>query len=119
MVVDDDLQVARSLARLFRRDYQVTIATSGAEALEKLDGFQPDIIISDFRMPGMNGAELINAVRSSVPGVAAVLLSGYADLEWGFDEEASRCRFVRKPWDDLALLALVKELLAPGARGQP
>ncbi len=114
LLVDDEVEVANALRRLLRRaDFEVEIAHSGAEALEKLAVFGPDVIVSDFRMPGMNGAELLAEVKRRAPLVLRLILSGYADLRSILSSinEGGICRFITKPWDDDQLIALLRQLL--------
>src|SRR5690349_20023459 len=103
LVVDDEQQVAHALRRLLRREgFAVEVAYSGEEALEKLKGFSPDVVLSDFRMPGMNGSELLQHVRRQRPLALRLLFSGYADFKSlaASMSEGEFCRFISKPWDD-------------------
>ncbi len=82
MVVDDEPAVRRVTATLLERNgYQVTTAADGAEALDWLSKMStcPALMITDVRMPGMNGFELAVAVRTSWPHVPVLLVSGYVD----------------------------------------
>jgi HD-like signal output (HDOD) protein len=82
LVVDDEEAIARSLCRTLRRhDYQMHSAFSGAEALEVLRRENIDMVISDMRMPGMTGYDLLSIVKREYPRVLRVVLSGYADAE--------------------------------------
>ncbi|MEM6927888.1 MAG: response regulator [Myxococcota bacterium] len=82
LCVDDELNVLRGLARNIRKHFDVHVVTSGREALNLL-GEDPsiEVICSDYRMPGMDGAQLLSCARQRVPDVTRVLLSGQADLE--------------------------------------
>ena len=77
LVVDDETPTRELIADLLEMwGYTVIQAGSGGEALAILaDGLRPDLVISDFQMPGMNGADLVRAVKADYPGVAAVLAS--------------------------------------------
>jgi response regulator RpfG family c-di-GMP phosphodiesterase len=112
MVVDDEPQVAKSLHRLLRRQYEVMTAQNAEEALASLDSFQPDVIISDFRMPGMNGAELLALVKERRPRTAQLIISGYSEIESELlsAENEDRPRFLSKPWDCKELLETVRAL---------
>ncbi len=116
LVVDDEAPIARCLHRfLSRSGFEVAIALSTAEALAMFDGFSPDLVISDFRMPGMNGAELLAEVKRRSPLTPRVIASGYVDLESIRDEvDLDEISFLRKPWDNRDLLALLLGLLAGG-----
>ena len=65
---------------MFRRDYDVLLANSGQEALDLLRGHAVDVIVSDQRMPGMTGVEVLKAVKHLAPNAMRILLTGYADL---------------------------------------
>lgn len=117
LVVDDDVQVARSLARTLKRHgYQVEIASSPDEALASLAPFRPHLVVSDFQMPGMNGAELLARVRAFDPRIGRLMLSGYANLIDGTGV-ALCAELVSKPWENEVLLAAVHRNIPPvGAR---
>jgi len=110
MIVDDEPQVGKSLSRLLGRRYQVALCTTGEQALAEADRFHPDLVITDFRMPGMNGAELLAEIKSHHPRIQGLIISGYADVE----SAAGACAypFVSKPWDNDVLLTLIGELLS-------
>jgi CheY-like chemotaxis protein len=79
--VDDELRVLKGLRRRLGRDFDLTLAESGAEALEIMRCSDPfDVIVSDMRMPTMNGAQLLAAVREEFPDSVRVLLTGQSDL---------------------------------------
>lgn len=104
LCVDDEQNVLRSLTRLFLDDpYEILTATSGAEGLLTLDrcGTVP-VVISDYRMPGMNGVEFLSEVRKRWPGTVRIVLSGYADTGAIVSaiNEGQIYRFVAKPWND-------------------
>lgn len=114
LVVDDEPQVAHALRRLLRREgFEVEVAFSGEEALEKLKTFPPDVVLSDFRMPGMNGSELLKHVKRLHPLALRLVISGYADFKSvaASVTEGEFCRFISKPWDDAELVAYLLGLL--------
>jgi response regulator RpfG family c-di-GMP phosphodiesterase len=117
LIVDDEVQVLESLKRLLRREgYDIEVALSGEEALKKLGTFPADIVISDFRMRGMNGAELLDQVMALAPGTVRVLLSGQADLQPGNLPSSTSgviSHFLTKPWDNQRLVSEVRTLLGP------
>ena len=107
LVVDDEPQVAHALRRLFRREgFEVQVAFNGSEALERLKEFSPDIILTDFRMPGMTGSELLQRVKRSHPLALRLIISGYADFKSvvASVNDGEICRFISKPWDDAELV---------------
>lgn len=114
LVVDDEPQVASALRRLLRREgFGGEVAHNGAEALEKLKTFPPDVVLSDFRMPGMNGCELLKHVKQLHPLALRLIISGHADFKAvaASIAEGEFCRFVNKPWDDAELVAYLLGLL--------
>ncbi|XXF76118.1 response regulator [Myxococcaceae bacterium GXIMD 01537] len=114
MVVDDEQQVAHALRRLLRREgFEVEVAYSGEEAVERMRTFSPDVVLSDFRMPGMNGSELLKHVKRHHPLALRLIISGYADFKSvaASMAEGEFCRFISKPWDDAELVAYLMGLL--------
>jgi DNA-binding NtrC family response regulator len=114
LVVDDEPQVAHALRRLFRREgFDVQVAFNGSEALERLKEFSPDIVLTDFRMPGMTGSELLQRVKRSHPLALRLIISGYADFKSvvASVNDGEICRFISKPWDDAELVTYLKSLL--------
>jgi CheY-like chemotaxis protein len=85
LVVDDDQFAAEILTALLRHlGYEVTFATSGPAALERLDGGLPDLVILDVMMPEINGLELLRLIRSNskTAGVPVVMYSALDDDDW-------------------------------------
>ena len=82
LFVDDERRVLTSMRAMFRRDYDVVLANSGDEAVEVLQGRDDiHVVVSDQRMPGMTGVELLSVVKEKYPSSMRILLTGYADLE--------------------------------------
>jgi len=81
LFVDDERRVLTSMRAMFRRDYEVLLANSGQEAIDLLREHNVDVIVSDQRMPGMTGVEVLKAVKSLAPNAMRILLTGYADLK--------------------------------------
>lgn len=115
LVVDDEVQVAKCLRRLLQREgFEVAIAFGPEEALSLLDEFRPDLVITDFRMPRMNGAELLAEIKRRMPLTLGVIASGCTDVRavpTGVNVE-ELCRFLQKPWDDRELIAQIRLLLS-------
>jgi len=84
------------------------------EALERCQDGGFDLVISDYRMPGMSGVEFLAAVADSQPQTARLLLSGYADLDAiiGALNEARVFRFIPKPWNEHELRIAVIQALS-------
>ncbi|TXH05912.1 MAG: response regulator [Nevskiaceae bacterium] len=107
LFVDDEPRVLTTMRMLFRGHYEVFFAESGQKALELLKMQPVDVIVSDQRMPGMTGIELLRAARELNPHAMRILLTGYSDLNAiiGSINEGEIFRFVNKPWsnEDLSL----------------
>jgi response regulator RpfG family c-di-GMP phosphodiesterase len=115
LLVDDEPSVLSALRRLFRtQGYQVLLANSGAEALALLDTQPVDLVVSDMRMPVMDGASLLEAVRVRRPAVVRMLLTGYSDIASTVAaiNRGEIHRYIAKPWVDADLLLVVSDALA-------
>jgi two-component system NtrC family sensor kinase len=104
LCVDDERNVLRALERIFLDDdYEIITANSGEEGLEALEA-NPSIrlIISDYRMPGMNGVDFLKRVCELRPDTVRLVLSGYADTAAvvAAINEGQIYKFVAKPWND-------------------
>jgi len=100
LLVDDDPQILSGFKRQLKGKYQVETAGSGEDALQRIEKEDPfAVIISDNRMPGMDGIELLSRVRTSSPDTVRIMLTGYADLETAIDALNSGYifRFLSKP----------------------
>jgi CheY-like chemotaxis protein len=76
LVVDDEEAVGYVFERyLAIKGYRVSVATSGAQALEAFEAERPDLVITDYKMPGMKGDELLRRLRAIEPGLPAVMIS--------------------------------------------
>ncbi len=115
LVVDDEDNVRKSLYRaLLSDEYEVFEAGGVTEAQDIMMNRPIDLIISDFRMPGKDGLELIEWVKNEQPEVVRIMLSAYADRDIILDSvnRGEVFRFLTKPWDDRQLQSAVSEGLA-------
>ncbi len=107
MIVDDEAANLRLLERLFRSDYTVITSESGAEALKQLEQQDVALLITDQRMPGMTGIELVQRTAPLRPHMVRIILTGYTDVESLVEALNSGhvYKYVTKPWnnDDLRL----------------
>jgi signal transduction histidine kinase len=111
LVVDDEVSLLMLLGKLFRRYYDVQTAESGEQALEMIaQGFIPQVIIADQRMPGMSGAEFLAKSRDIVPKAVRIILTGYTDVNDIIDSInlGHAYRFLTKPWNNQDLLETVR-----------
>lgn len=116
LLVDDEPDILDTLAELVALKFpeaEVRTAPDGPSGLELLDG--ADLVLSDFRMPGMNGIEFLHHVQERQPGTPAILLTAYNERELAVRaaQEGVIRRFYLKPPDVDALLAGMEELLHP------
>ena len=114
LCVDDEPNILSSLRRLLRAEgYQVLLAEGGAAGLAVLEAEHVDIVISDMRMPEMDGAQFLERVRNKWPDTIRLLLTGYADIQSILDaiNRGEIYRYVTKPWNDNDLLLIVRHAL--------
>ncbi len=114
LFVDDEERILTALRSIFRLNYHVFTATNGREALDFVNKFQPHVIVSDQRMPGMTGVELLRQVKETAPATVRLLLTGYSDLAAivGSINEGEVFRFVSKPWDNREIRKTIAEAVA-------
>jgi DNA-binding NtrC family response regulator len=106
LVVDDEEHVRSSLRRALQDEpYDVVLASGGAEALALMKERQFAVVVSDERMPGMDGAEFLCLVRDRYPATVRIMLTGYASVEATMQavNRGEIYRFFTKPWDDTML----------------
>ena len=111
LVIDDEAHVVESIQELLRLDYRVLGATRASEAIGIL-GQQPvDVVMTDQRMPGMSGVELLHQVRVTHPDAMRLLFTGYADIRAVIDaiNRGNVYRYITKPWDPDELQAVVRD----------
>jgi response regulator RpfG family c-di-GMP phosphodiesterase len=109
LFVDDEPRILLALKAVFRADYDVVTALGGAEGIERIRAQDFDVIVSDQRMPGVTGVEVLRAARELRPRAARLLLTGYSDLSAiiGCINEGEIFRFIAKPWSNAELRATV------------
>ncbi len=114
LLVDDEESILNSLRRLLRsQPYDVLLATSGAQALEMLTQQPVDLVMSDARMPNMDGATLLAHVHERYPATTRIMLTGYADPAAIIKaiNEGRIDRYISKPWNDEEMLLTLRQAL--------
>lgn len=114
LFVDDEANILSSLKRLFRPlGYHIFTAEGGAQGLEIMARESVDLVVSDMRMPEMNGAQFLEKVRERWPDTVRILLTGYAEIGATIDaiNKGQIYRYVSKPWDDNDITLIVKHAL--------
>lgn len=122
LLVDDEPDVLDSLASVLAHaspDWEIVTATNGAEALEKMDDVQ--VVVSDHRMPGMTGVELLSQVRRERPQTVRVLVTAYADLEIAIAalERAEVHYYLRKPWEAKEIRSVIASAMEAAHSAKP
>ncbi len=124
LIVDDEESILKSLKRVLSltpcvvdgKKYPLTVDvfSSPALALLQIDCTAYDLVLSDYRMPEMDGVQLLKAVRQIQPNAVRMILSGYADLNGliAAINEAGISRFISKPWNDYELVSAIGQALA-------
>jgi CheY-like chemotaxis protein len=100
LLVDDEPAVLEGYQRLFREDFKIDTAVGGKEALASISSRGPyAVVVSDMRMPGMDGVQLLSKVRTVSPETIRIMLTGQAGLESAIDavNEGNIFRFLTKP----------------------
>jgi len=115
LLVDDEENILRALQRLLMdEDIEVLTATSGEQGLAVLrDAENVGLIISDQRMPGMNGAEFLSHSRELMPDALRILLTGYSDINATINaiNIGGAFRYISKPWNDGELVQTIRDAL--------
>ena len=115
LLVDDEENILRSLQRVLRKEpYELTTATSGDQAIGLMKKQSFDLVISDARMPGMDGPTLLATIKKKDPECIRILLTGYADIDSTVKaiNDGQIYRYISKPWDDDELRLILRQALA-------
>jgi len=115
LVIEDELTLAKNFKRFLERgDYDVRIAESGEEGLAQLEAHQPDIVLLDYQLPGINGLDVLQKIRKRDPQVKVILITAHGNVQVAVDAmKAGAYDYLNKP---VALAEL--ELLIARALGQ-
>jgi DNA-binding NtrC family response regulator len=117
LIVDDEIDILESLKQLFEvslKGVKVAIAESGAAALAILNSQPIDLIVTDYKMPGMNGLEFLGEARKLVPKVPRILVTAFPDLELAIRavNDAKIENFFTKPVEPTKVIDIVRNVLA-------
>ena len=115
LLVEDEPDVRESTRFAFEmRGFQVAAAASGEEALKRVADFHPQILLIDYKLPGMSGAEFLRTVRNSDLTIPAVMITGFANTEEDIEIEAEKLgisAFLHKPLQIEAVFQAIQEAL--------
>src|SRR5581483_11879011 len=123
LFVDDESRVLDGLRRLFyplRAEWQMSFANSGSEALELMSKTEFEVVVTDIRMPGMDGTELLAEVREHHPKALRIILSGQADRDLTLKSAALAHQYLSKPCDaDTLKLTIARASALKDVLGEP
>lgn len=114
LCVDDEKNILNSLKRLLRKEnYNILTASSGQEGLEILDEQKVHLIMSDQRMPEMNGTDFLERVKEKFPDIIRIILTGYTEVDaiTGAINKGNIYKFFLKPWNDDTLKLEIRKAL--------
>ena len=112
LIVDDEENILNALERVLEdKGYKTFLADSGHKGLEIIRREDIHLVVSDHRMPGMDGIIFLNEVKKISPNTIRTMLTGYADVDLAIkainvDEVY---RFITKPWNNIELLCIIKQ----------
>lgn len=112
LFVDDEISLLRSLERVFRRmddEWNTHFTDTGEDAIQKLNESNFDIIVTDLRMPGMDGVQLLSRVQTKFPDMIRIILSGHSDRETLSRARQLAHKFISKPCPPTELKRILRE----------
>lgn len=113
LLVDDEPEVTNAIARLLRKDYTITKCSEPENSLEIVKQNDIDLVLSDIRMPVIDGVELLSQIKGYDPSIGRVLLSGYSDMELcqrAISDDIAAI-ILTKPWDNFELKNVLRLVL--------
>lgn len=119
LFVDDEPRLLEGLQRMFRphrKQWDMLFATSGEQALAILETNPCDVIVTDMRMPGMDGATLLEQVQERYPSLARIVLSGHVEMEAALRAAPVAHQFLSKPCDPETLRETIERVCDCRAR---
>jgi CheY-like chemotaxis protein len=121
LIVDDEAQILSALKRSLRREgYEIVAVESAAAALRILDERWVDAILSDHKMPGISGVQLLARVAQMRPDIVRMLITGWTnEIPHERLEEVGICALVTKPWDDAKLKATLRAVMGEALVSSP
>ena len=109
LIVDDEEAIRDSLSSALRAEgLELAVAGSAESALSQIDAFRPDVVLSDIRMPGLDGVELLRIIKERAPSIDVILMTAYQDMPTVISAvRAGAVEFLTKPLDLEELLRLI------------
>jgi DNA-binding NtrC family response regulator len=114
LIVDDEEGLREGLSKLLEIEgYAALAAESGEQALEILQQSHIDLVLTDMRMPGMNGIDLLKKIRERYPGIGVIILTGYGQIESYIEAmNFGAIEYVSKPFKVNELKFIVNKVLS-------
>ncbi len=114
LIVDDEASIRDLCARVLTRNgFQVTMVSTGEDAVRCLQDGPFDLVISDIRMPGISGVDVLATAKALYPTISVILITGFGTSEvLARANQSGADRILTKPFDALELLATVRKILA-------
>jgi response regulator RpfG family c-di-GMP phosphodiesterase len=121
LIVDDEEQILSALKRALRREnYEIVAAETAAAALRILDERPVAAILSDHKMPGISGVQLLEKAAQRRPDAARMLITGWPEeIPQERLQEVGVCALVTKPWDDAKLKSTLRRALGVASEASP
>ncbi|MEW6267433.1 MAG: sigma-54 dependent transcriptional regulator [Thermodesulfobacteriota bacterium] len=116
LIIDDDHQLRQSFTKLLKEEgYTVTAAASGEEGLDKVKVEAPDLVVTDVRLPGLNGLEVFKLIRQQESRLPVIIMTAYGTTEMAIEAtKLGAFDYVLKPFDIPDMLGLIKKALEAG-----
>jgi DNA-binding NtrC family response regulator len=113
LVVDDESAILISLGILFKNEgFEVATAQGGKAGLEALEKNPPDVVLSDIRMPGVSGIDVLSAARKGDPEMPVILMTAQAELRTAIDAvNQGAFGYIQKPFETTALVAACRRAI--------
>lgn len=114
LIVDDEINICQALLRVLRStNYSIQVANSGRAALRMMQDVDYNLVISDLKMPEMDGVEFLSMATELFPRTSQILLSGHADRD-ALGQAINQCdikHFISKPWNKDDLISMVEQIV--------
>ena len=109
LLLDDEVEILKALKRVLRKSYEISLFEKGEEALSEIQKIKPDLIISDMRMPGMDGATFLTKAKELHSNSKRILLTGYSDMESTVKaiNDGEIYSYISKPWKNEEIILVL------------
>ena len=113
LIVDDERNILRVISATLKKEgYEVEVARTGEEALDKFSANHADLVVTDFKLPGMSGVDLLSSIKSINPDVPVIMLTAYGTIERVVEAmKRGAFNYLTKPVNPDELVAVVKEAM--------